>query len=158
MRNIYRLFPILLFTFSTFACNTNKDIEDNTKEKSEGEFVFDSTKIQLNIPAIDSMYVIYTDNDAKVAINKEDWGKFANSFASAKYDTEWNDKDIMVKMVAPDYTFIIQYSGKDSDASDWLSLWKENNRMKYKGKWFTIAENEIKSAYQILERYKFSGK
>lgn len=154
MNKIYLIAAFVLVS-SMIACNTNKKNQPEAEEKATIETAaYDSTKIQIDAAMIDSMTIIFTDTDIKEFISKEDQAKLSESLLTAQYDTAWNDKGLMVKMVAPDYTLIFQYKDKSADENDWLMIWKENGRTKYKDKWFLLADNKNESIYQLLEGYR----
>lgn len=152
-----RLLSALILTAGMIACSSSPKGQAETQEKTNPESsVYDSTRIQIDITKIDSIKLIITDDESESMVKEEDWKALAEAMSTARYDTAWNDKDIMVKMVAPDYTLILQYKGETLDNSDWLMLWKENGRTKYKNKWFFL-DNKQESVYQLLENYRKSG-
>ncbi|MDR2956117.1 MAG: hypothetical protein LBV43_13655 [Prevotella sp.] len=151
---------ILAFTLmmGMIACNTNKKVSNEEDSVDNKSAIADSTKIQIDIIAIDSMTVIFTEDDSRAIINTDDQRKLAESMITARYDTAWNDKGIMVKMVAPDYTLIIQYKGKSADDNKWLMIWEEGGRAKYNNKWFLLADDQKETIYQLLEKYRSQAK
>lgn len=150
----YSLFIALFLVGGMFACNTNKN-QQETGVKTDAETTsYDSTKIQIDAVKIDTMTLIFTDNENWETIKEKDRKELLESISTASYDTAWNDKDIMIKMIAPDYMLIIQYEGKSEEENDWLMIWKENGRTKYKNKWFFIADDKRESIYQLLENYR----
>lgn len=146
---------IMIMT-GVYACNTNKSTQNEENIVDNKPVIADSTKIQIDVALIDSISVIFTDNDSMAIIDKDDQPKIAEYMATAQYDTAWNDKGIMVKMVAPDYTLIIRHKGEEADKNDWLMMWKENGRTKFKNKWFFIADDRKEQVYQLLENYRES--
>ncbi|MCD8261154.1 MAG: hypothetical protein LUD15_06410 [Bacteroides sp.] len=57
----------------------------------------------------------------------------------------------MVKMVAPDYTVIFHYREKPQEEEDWLMIWKENERAKFRNKWYLISSGNRESISRMLE-------
>lgn len=149
----YSLFAALLLIGGMFACNTSKKSQQETEEKTSIE-IADSTKIQIDAARIDTMTLVFTDDESRRIINENDRKILADNMSTARYDTAWNDKDIMINMIAPDYTLIIQHKEESPDNNDWLMIWKENGRTKYKNKWFFIADDKKESIYQLLESYR----
>ena len=148
---------LLILTFiGVVACN-NKKVQNETEVSNtteEQSIAYDSTKIQIDIAIVDSMLLLYPDSNDQYLINEKDWATIAEQLQVAQYDTAWNDSGIMVKMVAPDYTTIIGYKGKDADENDWLMIWKDGGMAKFRNKWFVIAEEEKEVLSQILDSYR----
>lgn len=151
----YSLLAALLLIGGMFACNTNNKTQQDTEEKANVEIAsYDSTKIQIDPVRIDTMTLIFTDDESRKVINENDRKVLADNMSTARYDTAWNDKEIMINMIAPDYTLIIQHKEESPENNDWLMIWKENGRTKYKNKWFFIADDKKESIYQLLESYR----
>jgi len=114
----------------------------------------DMTGISIRTDAIDTVKLMFAEEGSGETIMlKSDYAGFAGFLSTAVYDTAWNDSGIMVKMVTPDYTAIISYKGRNADENDWLMIWKENGRAKFRDKWFFIAENQREGLYALLEKY-----
>ncbi|MFV0418194.1 MAG: hypothetical protein ACK5KT_05645 [Dysgonomonas sp.] len=153
-KTYYSLFVALIVVGSMLACNSNKK-QQITEEKDNLETAaYDSTKIQIDVAKIDTMTLIFTDDESRRIINEDGIKILADNMTTARYDTAWNDKDIMINMIAPDYTLIIQHKGESPENNDWLMIWKNDGRTKYKNKWFFIADDKRESIYQLLESYR----
>lgn len=150
----YSLFAALLFIGGMFACNTNKSQQETAEKINIETASYDSTKIQVDATRIDTMTLIFTNDESRRIINENDRKILVDNMATARYDTVWNDKDIMIKMIAPDYILIIRHKGESPENNDWLMIWKENGRTKYKNKWFFIADGKKESIYQLLDNYR----
>lgn len=136
----------------TIACNPpKKDAQVQTTIDIEQK---DSTKIQINVADIDSMSVLFTENEKTALIDIADRTKLAELLSTARYDTVWNKGDIMVKMVAQDYTIISRYKNKSQDENGWLMIWKENGRTKFNNKWFFIPDENQLKVYELLDKYR----
>lgn len=119
------------------------------------EAVVDTTKITIDTKHIDSvMLLLAGEGRGEAVMAKADYAGFADFLSTAVYDTLWNDKGIMVNMIAPDYTAIIAYKGTPADDSDWLMVWKESGRAKFRQKWFFVAEDQREGLYSLLEKYR----
>ncbi|PXV65047.1 hypothetical protein CLV62_10845 [Dysgonomonas alginatilytica] len=149
---------IYILTLGTIfiSCDSKKAVQAEYEKEninaSETK-INDSTKIFIDASKIDSMMLIL-DNDLKTVINNSDYITLADAVSTAEYDTRLNNSDIMIKMQAPDYTIIIYNTGKSNDESDWLMVWKENGRTKFKNKWYTLAEDKKADVYKLLDKYK----
>lgn len=136
------------------SCDSKKAAQaEYEKENTSEAKINDSTKIFIDASKIDSMTLIL-DNDLKTIIQNSDYTTLANTASTAEYDTLLNNSDIMIKMQAPDYTIIIYNTGKSVDESDWLMVWKENGRTRFKNKWYTLAEDKRADLYKLLDKYK----
>ncbi|MFV0537901.1 MAG: hypothetical protein ACK5M3_11070 [Dysgonomonas sp.] len=151
MKKILLIFALPLVAFA-IACNPTK--KDAQIQAASGIEQKDSTKIQIDVNTIDSMSVIFTENEKTALIDISDREKLAELLSTARYDTLWNKGDIMVKMVAPDYMIISKYKNKSEDENNWMMIWKENGRTKYNDKWFFISDENQPKVYELLDKYK----
>lgn len=146
---------ILLFSLIIMfgACNTKKKAESQNKETT---VKLDTTGLWIDVAKINSMRIIYTDNELnpETFIREEDQLKIQRMMNTAIYDSIRNRSDIMIKMVAPEYTLIMAYKNKSADDNDWFMLWASDNYVKYKNTWYTVS-NEIKEeTVSLLESYR----
>ena len=115
----------------------------------------DMTGILIDTDVVDTVKLLFAEEESgETVMWKSDYSGFAGFLSTAVYDTAWNDSGIMVKMVAPDYTAIVSYKDTPSDDNDWLMVWKENGRAKFRQKWYFIAENQREGLYTLLEKYR----
>lgn len=144
------------------SCDSKKTVQtegENEIANTSESIISDSTKIVIDVSKVDSMMLIL-DNDLKALIDKSDFAALAEAVSTAEYDTRLNSGDIMMKMQAPDYTIIIYNTGKSADESDWLMVWKENGRIKFKNKWFNLptdknlAADKLSIVCKLLDKYK----
>lgn len=141
------------------ACNSKKSQQpEDSSANATTAAVYDSTKVHIDIAMIDSVKVIFTENEQTKVIDKADWTEIADNMLPAQYDTIWNRGDIMIKMVAPDYTMIISYKNTDMDKNDWLMIWKTDGRTKFKNKWYMLPQENMDAISELLEKYKSSEK
>ncbi|NDV96002.1 hypothetical protein D0T84_13925 [Dysgonomonas sp. 521] len=147
-----RILSILLLAGSLFACNQAK--KDTQSAGDNTVVAVDTMKMQFNTTGIDTMTVIFTGSDKKSLINEADKAELGKLLSQSVNDTLWNNSGIMVKMVAPDYTVISHYKGKEADNNSWLMIWKENGRAKFENKWYFLAEDKKNEIYQLIDKYK----
>lgn len=116
--------------------------------------VADTMKIGVDAAKVDSVRVIFTGDEQLRHMDREDVERLISYAATSEYDTEWNDSGIMVKMVAPDYTVIFSYEGQSGDADDWMMIWREGGRVKFRQKWFHLANSHKERIYSLLDKYR----
>lgn len=154
MRTTIKYFAVaLVLATGLFACNSTKK-ESQSTETSMNTVTPDSMKLRLIVADIDSMSVLFTENEKTALIDISDRTKLAELLSTARYDTVWNKGDIMVKMVAQDYTIISRYKNKSQDENGWLMIWKENGRTKFNNKWFFIPDENHLKVYELLDKYR----
>lgn len=147
------LISILALVCGIIACNPKK-VQSETTIADKEETVYDSTKIQIDMAKVDSMVLLYPDSNKPRIIVTDDQATVAESLLTAKYDTAWNDKGIMVKMMAPDYTVIISYKEAGIDDNDFVMMWNNNGRIKFRNKWFLINGDKKLLLSQIFDDYR----
>lgn len=151
-------FLVLLFILAMIcgmiACNPKKAQSEAIAVPDGEEVVYDSTKIQIDMAKVDSMILLYPDSNDQHIIVSDDQTTIAESLPATQYDTAWNDKGIMVKMVAPDYTVIIRYKETSIDENDYLMMWNDNERVKFRNKWFLMDDDKKLLLFQIFEDYR----
>lgn len=126
--------------------------QGNTKQTAE---TADSTKIVIDQDLIDSVKLLFAgESCSERYMSSGDYGDFANNLATSAYDTLWNESNIMVKMTEPDYTAIVYYKEQPADHSDWLMIWKENGRTKFRQKWFFLDNDKREALYGLFEKYR----
>lgn len=162
MKKYIKHLPIYLFVLGVVltSCDSKKVVESDTvveKTNSVEMTPNDSTKIFIDVLKVDSMTVIL-DNDLKNNIGQSDFALLADALSTAEYDIRLNSGDIMMKMQAPDYTVIVYNTGKSDEDSDWLMIWKEDGRTKFKNKWFYLAADKKEVTYKLLDKYKEKSK
>ena len=139
------------------SCNSNKhtqSAETDADTLDMKSVALDSTRLYIDEAKVDTMKIIPVSEPAgNLLIKESDYSKLASSLLTARYDTAWNNSGIMVKMVAPDFTVVIDYKDKDADNSDWLMIWKENGRTKFKDKWFFLEDEARDEVISILNSY-----
>lgn len=148
------LISILALAYGMIACNPKKVQHEATDAIDLEETVYDSTKIQIDMAKVDSMVLLYPDSNKPRIIVTDDQTTVAESLLTAKYDTAWNDKGIMVKMMAPDYTVIISYKEAGIDDNDFVMMWNNNGRIKFRNKWFLINGDKKLLLSQIFDDYR----
>lgn len=156
----YLALYILVLGVMFASCDSKKAVQAEAETQNvnmNGSMVGDSTKIFIDASKVDSM-VLILDNDLKNFIDQADFYSLADAVSTAEYDTHLNRGDIMMKMQAPDYTVIIYNAGKLSEESDWLMVWKEDGRTKFKNKWFYLSEDKKDVLYNLLDKYKENSK
>lgn len=149
-------FGVLLGSLSAvmfIGCNANKSSQQDVESKAS-TVVYDSTYLYIDANEVDSAWVLYTDDETRKEISPSDMNRLSELLLTAKYDTVWNRGDIMFKMVAQDYTLILRGKGKTADEDEWVPLWKEEGRTKYKNKWFSIPAKEREEVYKLLDNYR----
>lgn len=160
MKKYLKYLSVYVFALGVIftSCDSRKAVQPNTEKDNEREsIVSDSTRISIDATKVDSMTIIF-DNDSKNSIDKSDFISLADAVLTAKYDTRLNSGDIMMKMQAPDYTVIIYNTGQSNEESDWLMVWNEDGRTKFKNQWYYLAEDKKEVAYKLLEKYKENSK
>lgn len=145
---------IIVFVGGMVACGPKKTQPETNTASDMQEVLFDSAKIQIDIDRVDSMFLLFPDSNDQCIIAKDHQSAIAGSMLAAQYDTAWNDKGIMVKMVAPDYTIIIRYKENREENDDWLMMWKDGGMIKFKDKWFLLAGDKKETLYQIFDGYR----
>lgn len=137
---------IVLLSVVLISCNSSKQqLSSNNNPMNDKEKVLD---VRLNY---DTMKIIWADNeDRTVILNENDRIKLSEYLIKTEYDTKWNDSGIMLKMVAPDYTLSLSQPSADDE---WLMIWRENNKVKFKGTWYIISEDVSIGVYQLLDKY-----
>ncbi len=152
MKYRYFVLGISIVMGIIISCNSQSASSENIKmtnsEKSD-----QSQIISLDLNSISSMEIQFKENDKIGLIKSEDQKKLVELISSAVYDTNWNDRGIMVKMVPPDYTIQISYKGKPSDTKDWLMIWKESGKVKL-NKWYLLPEEKNKEVIKMLDAYQ----
>lgn len=161
---INRIMKKTILTFAVIAvlgvslssCVGQKTRHAHLESSTPMEAMDETSKIAIDTAMIDAVKLIFAEGEIgdEIVMQKGDYARFAAFFSTAVYDTAWNDSGIMVKMVAPDYTGIISYKNKPSDDSDWLMVWSESGRTKFRQKWFFIAEDQREGLYSLLEKYR----
>ena len=115
----------------------------------------DSTRISIEARRLDSVKIIFSgDGVMDRFLKPEDIRALIGYVVPSVYDTAWNDTGIMVKMAAPDYTVVFSYEGQTADYDDWLMVWKESGRVKFRQKWFFLSEGSRVPLYVLLEKYR----
>lgn len=156
MKKYLRHLSIYVFVLGSIltSCNSKKSAEAVPAPAGISELaVEDSLKISIDVSKIDSMIRLF-DSGATKAITNDDCILLGDMLSTAQYDTVFNNSDIMVKMQAPEYTVILYNKGKTLEENDWLMVWKENGRTKYKNKWYYLAEDKKDIVYNLLDKYK----
>jgi hypothetical protein len=148
MKKILLLLALPLMVLA-IACNSLK--KDNQTASGTGQS--DNKQVIIDVNSIDSMSVLFTENEKTALIDIADRVKLAKLLSTARYDTIWNKGNIMVKMVAPDYTIISKYKDKSADENNWLMIWKENGRTKFNNKWFFLSDENRLEVYKLLDKY-----
>jgi hypothetical protein len=148
---------LLILTFiGVVACNNKKGHNETETSNIADEqgIAYDSTKIEIDVAIVDSMLLLYPDSNNPYLIDEKDWTTIAGHLKDAQYDTDWNDRGMMVKMVAPDYTTIIGYKGKDAEENDWLMIWKDSGMAKFRNKWFLIVADKREALFSVFDSYR----
>jgi len=135
------------------SCNSPAKKVESDKQGGTKAEVIDTMKMQFNTVNVDSMYLMFPDNNTKHIISDTDKEELGKYLAFSENDTLWNNSGIMVKMVAPDYTVISHYKDKPQDDNKWLMIWKKNGRTKYENKWYFLDEEKKNEIYRILDNY-----
>ena len=157
MRKEIMFAGLICLVLSSCFSSGNKEGDKNTLTTGVNPEVqaIDSTQLYVNLSEVDSVKIIFTDNEAdNKFINEEEWGKLVELIQTAQYDTVWNNKDIMIKMVAPDYTLVIGYKNQSSDQDEWLMLWKDSGKVKFKNTWFVLEEEVTRELTGLFENYR----
>lgn len=149
---------LLILGVVFISCDSKKTVQSEVENTNSTQSIInDSTKLFIDGSKVDSMTVIL-DNDIKKIIDQSDFAPLSDAVSTAEYDIRLNSGDIMMKMQAPDYTVIIYNTGKSNDESDWLMVWKEDGRTKFKNKWYYLAEDKKEVTYKLLDKYKENSK
>jgi len=140
-----------------YACNSKTQVQPesaNTESNLE-ETDEPGMPIDIDIDRIDSMRIIFTDDERIMSyVNEEDRAKLINDISTARYDTAWNKEGIMIKMVAQDYTLVIKYKNENTDANDWLMLWKDSGRVKFQDTWYILPGDRRLPIYELIEKHR----
>lgn len=156
MKKYLRHLSIYVFVLGSIltSCNSKKSEQSVPAPAGISELAIeDSLKISIDVSKIDSMVRLF-DSGATKAITNDDCISLGDMLSTAQYDTVFNNSDIMVKMQTPEYTVILYNKGKTLEENDWLMVWKENGRTKYKNKWYYLAEDKKDIVYNLLDKYK----
>lgn len=151
---ILKRFMICSFVSACFmvSCNVN-----NAKTMAGNESVVaevDTMKFNTDYTSIDTIKVIYTaDQEKEVLVKPEDQASIKQMITQFVNDTVWNNSDIMVKMVAPDYMVVLKYTDKSGLEDSWISIWKELGKAKIMNKWYLLPENKT-GMFVILDSLK----
>lgn len=138
------ILTVFLVGFISCSGRNNSAISENPKEEI--------AVLSMNLDEVDNMKIIYTDNESiEMYIPEKDWAAIEKQIQSATYDSIWNRDDIMIKMVAPDYTIIISYKDKTPDENDWMMIWKDNGKVKYRNIWYILNDDSKLTIIQFLE-------
>lgn len=152
---IFMVIAVIAASLSSCAGRKAKSANFESSTSTSMKGMNDTTRIEINAERIDAVKILFSEaGNYEAVMSKSDYTDFADLLSTAAYDTAWNDTGIMIKMVAPDYTAIISYDEMPADGSDWLMLWKENGRAKFRGKWFFVAEDRRDRLYALLEKYR----
>lgn len=109
----------------------------------------------IDLFQVESMQVIYTDNEEMVRyLSENDRVRIGEWISDARYDEQWNDSNIMIKMIAPDYTVIIRYRDLTPEEDDWLMIWKNTGKIKYQNLWYIAGEEKTADISRLLEGYR----
>lgn len=135
------------------SCNSNKN-KAQSAEPVEQAMADDSTRLYIDVNAIDTAWVLFTDDESQKMINVPDVELLSKLLLTAKYDTLLNRGDIMMTMVAQDYTLILSHKDKSADGNEWIPLWKADGRTKYRNKWFSIPAAESAEVYRLFDNYR----
>lgn len=154
MKNYWKVLLLVApFAIITGACNSNKATQSEVADTDSLSIGYDSTKLFIDVAQVDTMTLISKTGDTNQLIKEADFTTLSASLLTARYDTAWNESGIMVKMVEPDYTVIVHYKGKSADNNDWLMIWKDNGRTKFKNKWFFIEGENKDKITNLLDNY-----
>ena len=130
------------------ACSNNLQALDNgrvAKTMNDGH-----SKISVKLDTIDSTKVILTNIEITNYLDKKERKLLFENLAGAQYDSKWNKKDIMIKMVAPDFILMIGYKGLPKDKDDRLMVWKKSGKVKFHDVWYNLPEKEMNNIAQLL--------
>ena len=106
--------------------------------------------IPSEMPELDHIDVMQTASNTSYTLAAEQAPALFQHLSTAKYDTVWNQGDIMIKMVAPDYTLML--NNKGDKQNDVLMLWQESGKVKFRNVWFVLSADEMNSVIQMLNK------
>ena len=156
MKNTILTFAVIaVLVASLFSCAGQRVKRTASESSTTMKPMNDRIGISLDTDIIDTVKLLFAEGEsAKTVMQKSDYAGFAGFLSTAVYDTAWNDSGIMVKMVTPDYTAVISYKDLPSDDNDWLMVWKDSGRVKFRQTWFFVAEDQREGLYALLEKYR----
>lgn len=146
MKKLTQLLTLSLLSLSAIAftsCTaTRASSEENTTTPMK------SLEIKSEITAITLDRIA---DSKQVDLPKADLQKISSLLQKASYDKDWNDKDMMIKMQAPDYMLSISMAnGTMTNAM----IWEENNKVKYENVWYVFTNSkDAKKVIEILSSY-----
>lgn len=144
-------FVVLLIIIGAISCHFNRNGNVFT---ANGVFPANSL-LFVDPAALDSVRIIYTDDETIDRIfPQEEWYEIDELLATAQYDTIWNDTGIMLAMIAQDYALIMYYTGQTADTADWLLIWREGERIKFRNKWYCIEPEARKRICDKIESWR----
>lgn len=154
-KNTFLFLAVILFAGGFSACNSKPKTADETTVSEQKAPEADETRLLVDTEKIDSMRIIFTDDESITSfIDGSDRIKLVEELATARYDTAWNKEGIMVKMVAPDYSLVIRYKNENTDNNDWLMIWKDSGRTKFKNVWYILPEDNREPVYRLIDSYR----
>ncbi len=113
------------------------------------------SSIPVHPGEVETVTVIYgQEPPVEIRFSETNIEELAQKISTLQYDTVWNTGEIMVKMTVPDYTLILNYKNRLPEEGDWLMLWKESGRAKFRGLWYFLPEAERAITYTLIEGYR----
>ncbi|MCD8043759.1 MAG: hypothetical protein LUH10_11925 [Tannerellaceae bacterium] len=146
-------FIILLFIVGVISCHFNRN---GNPLIIEGAFpTADSLELFIDLTTLDSVGIIYTDDESiQRAFPQDEWYEMNDLLATARYDTIWNDSGIMLAMIAQDYALVLYYTDRPREDNEWLLIWKDGERIKFRNKWYCIEPEARKRICDKIESWR----
>jgi hypothetical protein len=110
-----------------------------------------------NTGTVERIELLFWDNSEMITknINEEYWGEILSMIADAEYDIGQYDEvknpsGYMLKVIEQDYILKIFYS---TNRVDEVLIWKDSERIKTNGRWYTIKKGK-EELFAIIDNSK----
>ncbi|MCC8088880.1 MAG: hypothetical protein LIO79_06415 [Rikenellaceae bacterium] len=117
--------------------------------------VLTDMRFDLDLPHAGSIKLKFKGDDTEYEVsNMEVLHELEILVRNSTYDALWNDGGIMVKVVEPDYTMIFSYIKEYGPDNEFLFVWRDTNKIKFKGVWYVLEDGVTSKVYELLESLK----
>ncbi|MCC8198598.1 MAG: hypothetical protein LIP06_08520 [Tannerellaceae bacterium] len=140
-----------LCIYVAWSCSS----KGNREKENPAVVIEENKKTEIDLFQVESMQVIYTDDESILSyLTENDRVRIGDWVKDAQYDEQWNDSNVMLKMIAPDYTLIIRYRDLSPEEDDWLMIWKNTGKIKFRNLWYIVGEEKAEEISRLLESYR----